>query len=386
MQVTQVTRMMLTTKTGTLQELVAELKEELVFLAAHLFRARWQHRQYQLMLEQIPGDRSTVGMVLDFAENYTCSNQDEVQTARWYYEQVTVHPIVTYYSCGTCDEMVSESLVFISNDKNHDFNAVYTFTAQAVQHLRGTRKVNLRHVIQWTDGCAAQYKSKGPFADISFANEDFDCTWERNFFGSRHGKGASDGESAVVKHHASSAVKAGTAVIGSARELYEHCRASKLNKQPGEEKCVHFLRTFFFVGSEDIQRQRGREVKTVKGTRSLHSVRCVEANRILTRELSCLCASCFHHAGQCSTVDVSGKWQTQQLSAVVRPNPRPASPPPSPCSSSPADPPPSSGWSTHPSLPPSPCSSSPADPPPNCQLLTPFLSRIMCLVVSSRCL
>ena len=105
--IVQVTRMMPTTKQGTLQDLLAELKEELVFLAGHLFRARWQHRQFELMTQHIPRSQSTVGMVLDFAENFTCLNQDEVQSARWYYEQVTVHPIVAYFSCPNCDQIVT---------------------------------------------------------------------------------------------------------------------------------------------------------------------------------------------------------------------------------------------------------------------------------------
>ena len=83
---------------------------------------------------------------------------------------------------------MTESLVFISDDK---------FTEVAINHLRNIH-LRLENSVQWTDGCASQYKSKGPFANISCALEDFGCTFEHNFFGSRHGKGPSDGESAVV--------------------------------------------------------------------------------------------------------------------------------------------------------------------------------------------
>ena len=73
---------------------------------------------------------------------------------------------------------------------------------------------------QWTDGCAAQYKSKGPFADIAHVQYDHQATIEQSFVRSRHGKGPSDGESAVVKGKASMAVKAGTAMISEAREMF----------------------------------------------------------------------------------------------------------------------------------------------------------------------
>ena len=58
---------MLVTKKGTLSELLAELKPEVVFLAEHLFRANWQHQQFELMRTATPFPHNTVGMVLDFA-------------------------------------------------------------------------------------------------------------------------------------------------------------------------------------------------------------------------------------------------------------------------------------------------------------------------------
>ncbi|KAK7093013.1 hypothetical protein V1264_008674 [Littorina saxatilis] len=113
-------------------------------------------------------------MVLDFAENYTCTYQNEVQAAHWHKSSVTLHPIVTYYACPKgCGEAVTESLAFVSNNTVHDFNAVHHFTKMAVEHLTGTRGLCLQRIITWTDGCASQYKSKGPFADISHVFQDY---------------------------------------------------------------------------------------------------------------------------------------------------------------------------------------------------------------------
>ncbi|KAK7478840.1 hypothetical protein BaRGS_00029939 [Batillaria attramentaria] len=256
----RVTRKMLVRKHGTMTELTAEL----TFLAAHLFRADWQHSQFELMRKERPFPPKTVGTVLDFAENFTCAYQDEVQAAHWHHEEVTVHPIVTYYACPSCAETTTESLVFISNDRTHDFNAVHSFTPLAIQHLRG-RGLPVEAVVQWTDGC--------PFSDISYGLQDHGCTLERHYFGSRHGKGPSDGESAVVKHSAMVAVRTSRAVITSARDLNNYCIRNQLNKQPLDTDCQHFLRSFFFVDAEDIRRSRNRPVKTLKGTRALHAVR-----------------------------------------------------------------------------------------------------------------
>ena len=49
-------------------------------------RADWQYQQFQLWRQNIPQGR--VIMVVDFAENFTCTYQDEIQAAHWHHEQV----------------------------------------------------------------------------------------------------------------------------------------------------------------------------------------------------------------------------------------------------------------------------------------------------------
>ena len=311
-----VLRKKLINKQGRWTTLLEEMRTQLSFLAAHLFRAEWQQHQFQQMKSQQPFPRGVVGMVLDFAENFTCWNQDEVQSAHWHHQQATVHPIVSYYCCETCGETVTESLVFISDDRQHDYNAVHAFTREAVGHLRDARGLTVEHLVQWTDGCASQYKSKGPFADISCALDDLGCTLERNFFGSRHGKGPSDGESAVVKHGAATAIKTGAALINDAKDLFDFCMVSKLNQQPTEFSCTHFRRSFFWVPSHEIARNRGRLVKTLKGTRSLHALKCVEQHVVMTRQLSCYCEGCKSGVGVCPNIGIAGIWEKQNLELV----------------------------------------------------------------------
>ena len=75
-------------------------------------------------------------LVLDFAENYTCKYQDEIQSAHWYHANATVHPIVAYHACPHCGKTMMTSLVMISPDKTHDFNAVNSFMDLAIHHLK----------------------------------------------------------------------------------------------------------------------------------------------------------------------------------------------------------------------------------------------------------
>ena len=123
--------------------------------------------------------------VLDFAENVTMVHQAEVSSAHWNHDQVTV----CYYKCEhSNDATVTESLVFIRDDVVHDHHAVHHFTMLANHHLKHIRALTITQQVQGADGAASQYKSKGPFCDVSRALNDYAFPIERCFFGSQHGK------------------------------------------------------------------------------------------------------------------------------------------------------------------------------------------------------
>ncbi|XP_072030072.1 uncharacterized protein [Amphiura filiformis] len=287
-----VSRQVINKVEGTLQQCINELKVESESITAHLFNATWQNRQFSQLTKNLPA--GWMVLVLDFAENYTCKYQDEIQSAHWYHSNATVHPIVAYHSCPHCGKTMMTSLVMISPDKTHDFNAVNSFMDLAINHLKSHLGADhVTDVVRFSDGCGAQYKSKGPFYDLSCAQENYNTNVRHEFFGSRHGKGPSDGESAVVKRQASLAVLGGKVTINDARDLFKYCLDKVATKTPPPGECQHFQRTFFYV--DDIERDRdmgSAPLKTVKGTRLLHSVRGITAGKICIRNLSCFCFAC----------------------------------------------------------------------------------------------
>ena len=100
----------------TVEDLVKELLEELKQYALHLFNAKWQYEQFLLVSENPPKD--WVIMCMDFAENFTCAFQDEIESAHWNHAQVTLHPIICYYCCPKCEKVCTSLwclLVMISN-------------------------------------------------------------------------------------------------------------------------------------------------------------------------------------------------------------------------------------------------------------------------------
>ena len=76
-------------KTGTIKELIKELKKEAEPFSAHLFNKDWENGQLSHLREHLP--ENTVLCILDFSENYKCAYQDEVQGAYWTQDSATVH-------------------------------------------------------------------------------------------------------------------------------------------------------------------------------------------------------------------------------------------------------------------------------------------------------
>lgn len=76
-----VNKIMLVRKKKLLNDLVIELSKEVSDLSHHLFVARWQQKAFSSLVKELPVN--WVVLDLDFAENYSCVNQNEIQSAYW---------------------------------------------------------------------------------------------------------------------------------------------------------------------------------------------------------------------------------------------------------------------------------------------------------------
>jgi hypothetical protein len=121
--------------------MVEEMLDQCKPLARHLFYAMWQQAMYSLITKNLPKEWAVC--VMDFAQNYSCTQQDEIQSAHWAIQQVTVHPLVVFYycECEGHDHIIQEAVVFISEDLKHDAHAVNHFRKLCIAHLREKRHV-----------------------------------------------------------------------------------------------------------------------------------------------------------------------------------------------------------------------------------------------------
>lgn len=303
------TRKMLQLKKNSVDVFMIEFRNEINIFSAHLHNAAWQYEQFSMISKDVP-DRWVV-FCMDFAENYTCLYQDEAQSAHWSHNQVTLFSIVAYYRCPTCKMSMTESLVFITEDRHHDSHAVYTFVGKANDHLK-SKNIEVERQIHYSDGAPSQFKSKTPFADVRKSSDDYGFPVEKHFFGTRHGKGPCDGEFGVVKRSVSSAVMSRNVIVRNATEFYEYAREflSKPKDEPSDV-CCHTQRSFFFVDEHDINRKRPDRinVKAIPNTRQKHAVKPSEKDSLSTRLPSCFCKSCVEGSGECENAHHVDKWE-----------------------------------------------------------------------------
>ena len=153
-------------KSGSVQDCLNELMQELGGLYRHVFNAEWQRKQLQLLKADLPDGWAVA--YLDFAENFLCKFQDEVQSAHWSYKHVTLFPSVLFYRCPNddCQELRRDELAFFSDDLRKDAAMSQKFILDIMAHLKEKMGGGLKKIILVSDGCVAQFKARSVMAAL----------------------------------------------------------------------------------------------------------------------------------------------------------------------------------------------------------------------------
>ena len=149
----------------------------------------------------------------------------------------------------------------MSDDILHDAHFVDYVLDRTRHHLR---KEGSTQLVVWSDGCAAQYRSKLPFFYSSKSREV-----ERAYFGSRHGKGPCDACGGVIKTAVNLDVLGGEVIVQNAQEMFDHLSQNYvlLDSTVPAATCCHKKRSFEVVKTEQIDRTLpSSALLTVPGT------------------------------------------------------------------------------------------------------------------------
>lgn len=110
---------------GTVEEVIEALSNKMFAFLDHVFVKRQQSMFLEKKISCLK--KNEVVVQVDFSKNYICLSQDEMQSAHWNQNQVTVFPVVMWSKNGASAETVVTSHAIISDDHSHYKNSVAVF-------------------------------------------------------------------------------------------------------------------------------------------------------------------------------------------------------------------------------------------------------------------
>ena len=229
----------------------------------HQFMAIWQRKQLNHLLENL-----TLGHAVcihDYSESYSCRGQNVIQSQYFDVNKASLHISVLFrHASMASDEkesttkepiVIKEHIFVISDDPVQDNDSVHHAQLLVCRYLKDDLKLNITKLHEFTDGCAAQYKSRHCIGDLPCSLADFGFTIQRNYFETSHAKGEQDAAGSHVKQKASLAVVLGTARITNAKDLCDHLESHFSNPAwssfPSRSKSVSLNRRIFFYVLSD---------------------------------------------------------------------------------------------------------------------------------------
>ena len=308
-------RKVLSLKQVALSELTNRIKGHIRTFIKHNFTYRWQAHQYRECLKVFPSD--TIISVVDFAENYSFKEQNEIQSMHWHTDQCTILVHITYRRSNKDDSIIKQMHFYISDDKKHDTLFVQHCFLLCDQWLKD-QGLNFKKHWVWSDGAASQFKAARPFYFVAryYQLTGTEMTW--NFFGSGHGKGEHDGAGAVIKRALThEQLKSDGVVLRQAADA-----VAFLTRTMSNDVCSSYAqptkagppinRKFWLVKEGDVDRSNLWGCETVQGSRSLHCISGFsrhDPSQLRTRQLSCFCDACIRgHWRTCCSKSYVDKW------------------------------------------------------------------------------
>lgn len=195
---------------------------------------------------------------VDYAENYTVLQQDEIQSAHWTHDRVTI------FTCCVWIENSKLSYCVISDDHDHSKFSTWKFLKAIIDDVKDMYP-NLSHINFFSDNCAAQFKSRFTISNLCFIAEDYgivSATW--NFFAASHGKGAVDGVGGTIKRVVWDAVRSRRFHVVSAESFYT-CALSQCKGI----KCLYVPKTDV-AAIEDMLTRRWLTLLPIVGIQAHH--------------------------------------------------------------------------------------------------------------------
>ena len=290
----------------TVENFTKMFMQDVTDFREHVNRVKNQYSQVRRLRENLNDGQVLVWM--DFAENFTCAALDEVQSANWTSEQVTLHTTVVYFPKS--HNKSHKSVVGISDLNIHNAGMIVSMVPNLIPIIK-SEYPELQYVHNLTDSPTSQYGNKSILEFLTRHKTLFGVNARWDFLESGHGKGPCDGLGGSVKRSADMAVKQGRVIIQNAKDFYAWA---------GGQSETNTSVSYFYVSQETYfnyaneMKERITNLKAVTGTFKLHSVVPVGESKIASHDLSCNCESCLSDVLNTSCEG----WKIHELNKLVK--------------------------------------------------------------------
>lgn len=256
---------------GTVLDCVNKLQESLPSFLNHTFVKRQQSEAFKEARDFIRVNE--VLIQVDYAENYSCKFQHEIQSAHWSQKLVSIFTAVAWYRPEEGAEVQCKSFAFVSDWAEHDKYSVHV----GLQHLFGQLlkiNPNFSKAVIFSDGAASQFKQRFSMCNLTYLAEALNMNFEWNFFESYHGKGAVDAVGGKVKKIAWTAARSKVRVACAA-DIVKVCA------QKGCSTTVMEIPYNEVPDCKTVLDERWNNIKAIPNTQSMHHVKVTGLDKIL---------------------------------------------------------------------------------------------------------
>ena len=213
----------------------------------HIMTKRIQETAF----EQDKNDKEVTALQFDFAMSYSCSYQDEIQSAMWTRESVNLFTAAMYAKDQPCKSFL---VVTDSNDKGK--GSIYAFLHEIMKKTKSLFK-DSKYFVFYTDGPSSEFKNRFAMKMLNEFSVMYNIEMRWQYFATSHGKGVVDGiggsSKAIVRKVTQS--KHGNCVVQSSKDYFEVSAKHLKNVQHfhiTQENIDHFLEKDFWENTKEI--------------------------------------------------------------------------------------------------------------------------------------
>ena len=132
-------------KLGTVDEAIKSLEDQMPYILQHVYVKRQQSAFFDAKKANLTQSEALVQV--DFAENYTCKHQDEVQSAHWHQQQITLFTVAVWTNNGS--ETTCKSHVIVTDELSHEKKSVAVMMSHIIDQVAKNKAIKKVHVFSY---------------------------------------------------------------------------------------------------------------------------------------------------------------------------------------------------------------------------------------------